>query len=117
MAVVWASWWALVVLGPPSLHACPDHGGAHHASHLMAHAPSSAHHSGGSKDAGGDHCKCVGDCCVSALSMPARTFHYDAPAVVAATQSIPFGAGAAATLREHALPFANGPPSQIAQAV
>lgn len=113
-----APWFALVMAGPAALHACSVHGEMGHGtaaamSHGMrAHAGMASHAPQPDQPPGGQ-CNCIGGCC------PASPVRAEAPATLAistlqrvADAPLPEHAGAPASVREHLLPFANGPPSR-----
>lgn len=118
VAGLWGVWFAAALVGPATLHACPEHAARAHAAHAAA-----SHHDGHAaaiaeqdtpaptRTADAD-CNCLGDCCsASAFETPKqqveRVVSLVAQTRVATIQDV----GEPGVIRDHDRPFANGPPS------
>ena len=122
VTALWSIWFAAALVGPATLHACPEHASLTHASHA---APS--HHDGHAAVAAGDSqaptrtadadCNCLGECCaVSAIEatkqQAGRADSFVAKSSVATIRDVE----APAAAHYYDQPFANGPPSAFATA-
>jgi hypothetical protein len=107
LTTVWGLWFALALVEPMAVHPCPTHDAmpamAGMAMHGM-HVPAPAKH-------GSHACTCMGECCVAALTLPAR------PVSLATGRVSTVDATPQARIewprprRAHADYFANGPPT------
>lgn len=113
----WGFWFAAVLIGPESLHACPVHGG--HAAHMAMgghHAgsmPNVAH--GSSQDARHEsaECTCLGACCCSPSAItPTTASRIPVGTVTGAVTAVYPEVVPPRISRASLLPFANGPPAQ-----
>ena len=127
-AAVFAPWFAVVMAEPAALHTCAMHSGhgvptsagvavSGHAAHslLMEHSTTEAGDDAPSvpHDAG-KQCTCLGGCCAAApVATPAATELSWAPAEIRQQRQELPECGVRATATDHALPFANGPPSRV----
>ncbi len=133
LLAVWGLWFVAALAWPMGLRSCPQHGvNSAHAGHMghmagMADgvhvapgattAQSSDEHSGQSGHQSGDCCTCFGMCCcATTLIAPARATDLPRPVVVDAAVATYPDVAAPTVRRAHALPFANGPPLEIALA-
>ncbi|MEO7457880.1 MAG: hypothetical protein ABIY52_16610 [Gemmatimonadaceae bacterium] len=114
LSALFALWFALVLVDPGVLHACPMHGGVHAttATSTMSHEQAShaGHHGAPAHDT--NLCSCVGQCSAAATTIPVpQAATFAVPAHVAQPLALfhepeddaPASPGLA-------LPFANGPP-------
>lgn len=111
-ASVFALWFAVALVEPALLHACPVHDTAASPTQAAAHAHAGHEAAPSSQPSAGEHCLCLGDCAhATALGLPSVVTRLDAR--VSAQERDPglpdyaYVPVAAA----HVIPFANGPPT------
>lgn len=120
-AVVLGVWFAVVLTEPAALHACPEHGTAHHRD-AQPHKGAAHHHGAdgtSSSSAPTSHhqgCTCIGSCCAAPV-----TVIPPAMAVVIVETTTPRPGAVCTTLvayhpsaPEHARPPSLGPPLSFA---
>ena len=114
---LWGFWFAAALIGPATLHACPEHAALTHTAHAASHhdaqaadAPDESASSGQTADA---DCNCLGDCSSSALETTRRPAAR-APSQIAELRiAIPREVEANGEIRHYDQPFSNGPPSEV----
>lgn len=117
VTALWGVWFVAALIGPATLHACPQHEAVTHASHAGAHAgmdmSGSGHVPAGQN--GLEHkCNCLTECCAAAVVAPSQVSVPAAAILVARETGVSHCASVAAVARyEHAQPFSNGPPSRV----
>jgi hypothetical protein len=118
LAVVYALWFAVVLVEPAAIHTCPMHGALHAAMHDTM--PAAEHVHGGHDGAGSSQprgrakpCTCIGACCAAvAAVIPSRT-----DVLIASTHLVPARAVLSSTSSyrplavEYARPPTIGPPA------
>ena len=117
VTVLWGVWFAAALVGPATLHACPEHAALTHTAHATSHhdapaadAPDEPASSSQTADA---DCNCLGDCSSSAVETTRRPATH-APSHIAELRiAVPREAGANGDIRYYDQPFANGPPSAL----
>jgi hypothetical protein len=111
LAAVFTLWFAIAMVEPAVLHACPVHdvasvpAGANGHSHV-GHDAAPAHPTSSS------HCLCLGDCAtIAGVALPSPVTRLMAANVVEARNTgLPDHAYVPVAVA-HAIPFANGPPT------
>jgi hypothetical protein len=111
-SALFVAWFALLLVEPAMLHACPVHnaaaapasGGAH--SHDGHAAPTPV------PPQAGEHCMCLGDCTqIAGAGLPSAVTRLVVTAIVHARDTgLPDYAYVPVAVA-HAIPFANGPPT------
>jgi hypothetical protein len=116
VTALWGVWFIAVLLGPATLHACPQHAAASHAGHAGMLAES--HHAAPEKPAqhqGVEHkCNCLSECCAVAMVAPSTATLASAKVQVVRDEPACSSECTQSPARhEHAQPFSNGPPSRV----
>ena len=122
VTALWGIWFAAALVGPATLHACPEHAALTHSSH--ADASGGASHSGvaekdseSPKRTADADCNCLDECStVSAIAI--QRVEIDRAESIIAESGAPaiHDLESPAAARYYVQPFANGPPSSIATA-
>jgi hypothetical protein len=131
LITLWGIWFATALTEPAGVLACPLHGGAghhttsgpvadassEHGSHSQHLARASTAHTDASATESpapepGHACSCLGDCCSATPAQVADVLDPPPLAVLGLRGQLAFARGilGASTQRDHALPFAIGPP-------
>jgi len=114
---LWGVWFAAALVGPATLHACPEHAALTHTAHATSHheAPPAdvPHETESSSQTADADCNCLGDCSSSAVESTRRPAAR-APSYIAELKiAFPREVGASGDIRYYDQPFANGPPSAV----
>ena len=117
VAGLWGVWFTAALIGPATLHACPEHAARAHAAHAAV-----THHDGHAaaiaeqdtpaptRTADAD-CNCLGDCASAAIETPKQQVQRADSFVGQSRVATIRDAGEPSVIRDYARPFANGPPS------
>ena len=117
IAGMWGVWFAAALIGPATLHACPEHAARAHAAHDAVnhhdgHAAAAEQNGSAPTPTTDADCNCLGDCSsASAVQAPKQQIGRVDSFVLQSRVATIQDAGEPGLIRDHDRPFANGPPS------
>jgi hypothetical protein len=111
LAAVFTAWFAIAMVEPAVLHACPVHDAGSVPAQSDGHAHV-GHDTAPSHPTSGSHCLCLGDCTnIASVGLPSPVIRVLAtPVVEWRDTGLPHHAYVPVAVA-HAIPFANGPPA------